>query len=141
MLRTASILLATTPEQGEALGALRAAYARACDRLVATVIEHRCWNRVALHNLAYSRLRAEAALGSQMTCNAIFTVCKAYKAQSALGRIQRMRPYRRSASAARASTTTSGRTRSRGIDLLYTLAGRNRVAMRLGEHQRRTSIW
>lgn len=138
MLRTASILLATTPEQGEALGALRAAYARACDRLVATVIEHRCWNRVALHNLAYSRLRAEAALGSQMTCNAIFTVCKAYKAQSALGRIQKDAPV----PAIRFRGTSihyDKRTYTLKGDSvsLYTLAGRTRVAMRLGEHQRR----
>jgi IS605 OrfB family transposase len=134
MLRTASILLATTPEQGEALGALRAAYAKTCDRLVVTVIEHRCWNRVALHNLAYSRLRAEAALGSQMACNAIFTVCKAYKAQSALGRIRKDAPV----PAIRfdgASIHYDKRTYTLKGDSvsLYSLAGRTRVAMRLGE--------
>ena len=79
MLRTASIQLNTTSEQGQALAAMRAAYAEACNRLVPAVTEHRCWNRVALHHHAYSRLRADTHLGSQMTCNAIFSVCKAYQ--------------------------------------------------------------
>ena len=67
MLRTASILLATTPEQGEALGALRAAYAKACDRLVVTVIEHRCRNRVALQSRLLPLARRGRS-GSQMAC-------------------------------------------------------------------------
>jgi putative transposase len=137
MLRTASILLGTTPEQGEALRALRAAYADACNRLVSTVIEHRCWNRVALHNLAYSRLRAETPLGSQMACNAIFSVCKAYKAQCALGRIKKDEPVP-VIRFARASVHYDKRTYTLKGDSvsLYTLASRIRIAIRLGEHQR-----
>ncbi|HEY2591176.1 MAG TPA: hypothetical protein VGI35_06250, partial [Steroidobacteraceae bacterium] len=80
MMRTASIKLGVNAGQVAALTALQAAYADACNRLVPVVQEHRLWNRVGLHNRAYSRLRAETALGSQMACNAIFTVCKAYKA-------------------------------------------------------------
>src|SRR5919201_638409 len=87
MLRTASIRLNLTCAQAAALHALRTTYADACNRLVPVVREHRCWNRVALHHRTYSRLRTETSLGSQMACNAIYTVCKAYKAQKTLGRI------------------------------------------------------
>jgi putative transposase len=138
MLRTASILLGTRSEQGEALAALRTAYAEACNRLAPTVIEHRCWNRVALHKLAYSRLRAETRLGSQMACNAIFSVCKAYQGQKALGRIKSDAPVPR-VRFDRASVHYDKRTYSLKGDSvsLYTLAGRTTVPMRLGEHQRR----
>ncbi|MFN4262016.1 MAG: RNA-guided endonuclease TnpB family protein, partial [Gemmataceae bacterium] len=78
MMRTASIRLDVTAEQSTSLAALRAAYADTCNRLVPIVREHRLWNRVALHNLAYSMLRSATPLGSQMCCNAIFSVCKAY---------------------------------------------------------------
>ena len=87
MLRTACIRLNVTREQGERLSALRTAYAEACNRLVPLVQKERCWNRVALHHLGYRRLRQETALGSQMVCNAVFSVCKAYRSQSALGRL------------------------------------------------------
>ena len=138
MLRTASILLRTTSAQGKSLAALRAAYAEACNRLVPTVIEHRCWNRVAMHNLAYSGLRAQTALGSQMACNAIFSVCKAYKAQKALGRIKQHEPVPQ-LRFDRASVHYDKRTYSLKGDALslYTLAGRITVTMKLGEHQRR----
>jgi putative transposase len=138
MLRTASISLGTTPGQGQALAVLRIAYAEACNRLVPTVIERRCWNRVALHNFAYSRVRAETALGSQMVCNAIFSVCKAYRVQSALGRIKKGEPLppirfdRASVHYDKRTYTLKGDSVS-----LYTLAGRITVPMRLGEHQRR----
>src|SRR6185312_11379157 len=87
MFRTASIRLNVTPEQGERLIALREAYAEACNRLVPFVQKERCWNRVALHHFGYRRLRQETALGAQMACNAIFSVCKAYRSQCELGRI------------------------------------------------------
>ena len=92
MIRTASIRLDVTPEQAAALGALRSAYAQACNRLVPMVCEHRVWNRVGLHQRAYRSLRQSSPLGSQMVCNAIFSVCKAYRAQRALGRIRRDEP-------------------------------------------------
>src|SRR6202035_3664426 len=79
MRRTASIKLSVSKEQGQKLFALTEAYLSACNQLVPYVIENRCWNRVALHNLSYSKIRAISPLGSQMVCNAIFSVCKAYK--------------------------------------------------------------
>jgi putative transposase len=79
MKRTISIKLGVTKDQGQKLFELQEAYISACNQIVPFVIEHRCWNRVALHNLSYSKIRANSPLGSQMVCNAIFSVCKAYK--------------------------------------------------------------
>lgn len=138
MMRTASIRLDVTAEQSASLAALRAAYADTCNRLVPIVREHRLWNRVALHNLAYSMLRSATPLGSQMCCNAIFSVCKAYRAQKALGRIRKDRPVpeirfdRASVHFDKRTYTIKDETVS-----LYTLDGRIVVPMRMGEHQRR----
>jgi IS605 OrfB family transposase len=138
MMRTASIRLSASPQQDAALRALQHAYADACNRLVPIVREKRVWNRVALHNLAYSMLRQNTPLGSQMCCNAIFSVCKAYKAQKALGRIRKDRPVpeirldRASVHFDKRTYTIKDETVS-----LYTLDGRITVPMRLGEHQRR----
>src|SRR5207302_9731001 len=86
-MRTACIRLKVTTEQAARLSALRTAYADACNRLVPLVQAARCWNRVALHQLGYRALRQQTSLGAQMACNAIFTVCKAYRPQGSLGRI------------------------------------------------------
>src|SRR6266481_6620969 len=92
VMRTACIRLNVTPQQAARLGALRTAYADACNRLVPLVQAARCWNRVALHQLGYRALRQETSLGAQMACNAIFSVCKAYRSQRALGRIPQDTP-------------------------------------------------
>jgi hypothetical protein len=73
-----SLTLSTSPEQAERLFELQRAFAQACNLLAPVVRDHRCWNRVALHHLAYRSLRqALPALGSQMACNAIYSVCRA----------------------------------------------------------------
>lgn len=70
--------LGASPEQAARLRALQRAFAQACNLLAPIVREHRCWNRVALHHLAYRQVRqALPALGSQMVCNAIYAVCRA----------------------------------------------------------------
>src|SRR5438132_214006 len=92
MMRTACIRLKVTTEQAARLSALRTAYADACNRLVPLVQAARCWNRVALHQLGYRALRQQTSLGAQMACNAIFSVCKAYRSQGALGRIPQDTP-------------------------------------------------
>jgi IS605 OrfB family transposase len=138
MLRTASIRLNVSPGQAAVLAALQAAYADACNRLVPTVVEHRCWNRVDLHHLAYARLRKETPMGAQMVCNAIFSVCKAYKAQKELGRIKKDEPIpvvhfdRASVHFDQRTYTIKGERLS-----LYTLSGRIEVTLVPGEHQRR----
>ncbi|HSW05886.1 hypothetical protein [Aquabacterium sp.] len=71
------IALKTTPEQAERLRALQQAFAQACNVLAPTVQSTRCWNRVALHHMAYKSLRQQfPGLGSQMICNAIYSVSR-----------------------------------------------------------------
>ncbi|MBP6760924.1 MAG: hypothetical protein KA131_04020, partial [Thauera sp.] len=72
------IRLNTTPEQKDRLLALQAAFARVCNTLAPIVRESRCWNRVALHHMTYRQLREQfPEIGSQMVCNAIYSVCRA----------------------------------------------------------------
>lgn len=137
MMRTASIRLDTTAQQAAALMALHTAYADACNRLVPIVCEHRLWNRVGLHQRAYSGLREATPLGSQMCCNAIFSVCKAYKAQKQLGRIRKDAPVAE-IRFDRASVHFDKRTytiKAHSVSL-YTLDGRISVSLRPGDHQR-----
>jgi hypothetical protein len=71
------VTLHVTPEQRARLLALQAAFAEVCNALAPTVRETRCWNRVALHHMAYKSLREQfPAMGSQMVCNAIYSVCR-----------------------------------------------------------------
>src|SRR5690349_5959779 len=92
MLRTASIKLKPEHKQSKMLHALLAEYTSACNKLVPVVCENRLWNKVKLHQLTYYMLRETTKLGSQMVCNAIDKVCKAYKAQKARGRISKGAP-------------------------------------------------
>ena len=72
------VLLNTTPEQQARLEALQAAFAEVCNALAPMVQQTRIWNRVALHHMAYKGLRERfPALGSQMVCNAIYSVSRA----------------------------------------------------------------
>lgn len=60
------------------LSALQELFSEACNHLAPIVRNNRCWNRVALHHLAYRELRQRfPQLGSQMACNAIYSVCRA----------------------------------------------------------------
>lgn len=69
--------LRTDAEQFASLERLQALFAEACSALGPVVRETRCWNRVALHHLAYRNLREKfPALGSQMICNAIYSVSR-----------------------------------------------------------------
>ena len=71
------IPLNTTAEQLVRLVALQAAFAQVCNALAPMVQKTRCWNRVALHHMAYKALREQfPALGSQMVCNAIYSVSR-----------------------------------------------------------------
>ena len=69
--------LNTDAEQAERLERLQAAFAEVCSALGPVVKETRCWNRVALHHLTYRNLRERYPnLGSQMICNAIYSVSR-----------------------------------------------------------------
>jgi hypothetical protein len=68
-------------EQAAQLRRLQAAFAEACNFIAPMVVQTRCWNRVGLHHLAYRPLREKfATLGSQMACNAIYSVSRACRA-------------------------------------------------------------
>lgn len=72
------VRLDTSPEQKARLLALQVAFARVCNALAPVVRDSRCWNRVALHHMAYKDLRERfPEVGSQMVCNAIYSVCRA----------------------------------------------------------------
>ena len=69
--------LHASPEQQARLRALQVAFAQVCNALAPLVQQTRVWNRVALHHLAYRQLRERfPALGSQMVCNAIYSVSR-----------------------------------------------------------------
>lgn len=72
------IPLQTNPEQHARLVALQTAFAEVCNSLAPRVQATRTWNRVALHHLSYKDLRERfPAMGSQMVCNAIYSVSRA----------------------------------------------------------------
>ena len=72
------IKLETSQAQHAKLLELQAAFAEVCNALAPVVQQTGCWNRVALHHLAYRRMRQQfPALGSQMICNAMYSVSRA----------------------------------------------------------------
>ena len=71
------IKLKLSPEQHAQLRRLQQMFALACNALAPIVSDSRCWNRVTLHHLSYRQLREQfPELGSQMVCNAIYSVCR-----------------------------------------------------------------
>lgn len=71
------IPLKAAPAQLARLAALQARFAEACNALAPLVAQTRCWNRVALHHMAYKQLRERFPdLGSQMVCNTIYSVSR-----------------------------------------------------------------
>jgi len=72
-----TLRLDTTPAEHARLCALQAAFAEVCNHLAPVARDTRCWNRVALHHLAYRSLRERfPRVGSQMVCNAIYSVSR-----------------------------------------------------------------
>jgi hypothetical protein len=70
--------LSLDAEQRKRMGELQAAFAQACNAITPMVRDTRCWNRVALHHMAYKSLREQfPQLGSQMACNVIYSVSRA----------------------------------------------------------------
>jgi hypothetical protein len=73
-----TIQLNPTAEQLARLQALQANFIDICNAIAPIVQETRCWNRVALHHMVYHKMRMQFPLtGSQMVCNAIYSVCRA----------------------------------------------------------------
>ena len=134
MKRTISIRLDTTQSQENELLQLQEAYHSACNQIVPDVVTNRCWNRVALHHLVYTKVRLISRLGSQMVCNAIYSVCKAYQAKSILPTeaVSILRFHKgKSVHFDKRTYTIKGETIS-----LYTLGKRIQVPMRFGPFQK-----
>lgn len=71
------ITLNASPEQAQRLTELQAAFAGVCNALAPLVQQNRLWHRVTLHHLAYRSLREQfPQMGSQMVCNAIYSVSR-----------------------------------------------------------------
>lgn len=71
------VLLNTSPQHAQRLTALQHAFAAVCNALAPLVQQTRCWNRVALHHMAYKQMRQQfPGMGSQMVCNAIYSVSR-----------------------------------------------------------------
>jgi len=78
MRKLLRVRLDASPEQVTRLLDLQLAFARLCNALAPVVRDTRCWNRVALHHMTYKGLREQfPEIGSQMVCNAIYSVCRA----------------------------------------------------------------
>lgn len=130
---TVSIKCKTTKAQDQILQTLRNTYMDVCNAIVPSVVSHRCWNRVALHHLVYHQIRKQFPLGSQMVCNALFAVCKAYK-NKALTKDEEIPTIQfrkhRSIHFDKRTYKMKGTTLS-----LYTLEGRIQVEMKIGSFQ------
>lgn len=134
MKRTISIRLDTTSVQSNALSELQQVYHSACNQIVPDVITNRCWNRVALHKFVYSKIRGTSPLGSQMVCNAIYSVCKAYQAKSVLPKEEIPQIcFRKGRSVHFDKRTYSIKNETIS---LYTLGKRIKVPMRFGPFQK-----
>ncbi len=72
-----AIPINVTPAVAAQFRHLQQAFADVCNAIAPIVRDTRCWNRVALHHLAYRSLRVRfPQLGSQMICNAIYSVSR-----------------------------------------------------------------
>jgi len=78
MNRLLRIRLQTTAAQDEQLRALQRAFVEVCNALSPLAQQSGVWSRVGLHQLGYHRMRQRfPGLGSQMVCNAIYSVSRA----------------------------------------------------------------
>jgi IS605 OrfB family transposase len=138
MKRAASLKLLATTDQSAALSALAVEFAVACNAIVPFSVEHRCWNRVALHHFAYYAVREMVpSLGSQMVCQAVHRVADAYKTLKASKGIDKDKPVP-SIAFDPTSVNFDKRTYSIKGDVLslFTLGGRAKVSFVCGKHQR-----
>jgi hypothetical protein len=69
-----------SPENAARLEALQRVFTSVCNELASYAADAQCWNRVRLHHLTYRLIRQKyPSLGSQMTCNAIYSVSRVAK--------------------------------------------------------------
>ena len=138
--------LDATPEQLACLERLQFAFAEVCNELGGLVKETRCWNRVALHHLAYHQIRERFhELGSQMVCNAIYSVSRSarvvYQGAGSPWNIEKRQglelPVMRFAPSAPVFFDRHTLSVKKGRLSLYTLDGRMRFDMEISEGNER----
>jgi hypothetical protein len=70
--------LSANAQQHARLVALQVGFAELCNAISPVVQQTRVWNRVALHHMVYRPMRSRfPAMGSQMVCNAVYSVSRA----------------------------------------------------------------
>lgn len=80
MKESLEVVLACTLENAEKLEALQKLFTSVCIEISNHAAEFDCWSRVGLHHLTYHEIRKKyPSLGSQMTCNAIYSVSRLAK--------------------------------------------------------------
>lgn len=80
--------LDATAEQFNRLDLLQRTFMDVCNAIAPVAQKNHCWNRVALHHLVYRSMREKfPAIGSQMICNAIYSVCRAYRVWDAATKV------------------------------------------------------
>lgn len=134
MKRTISLKLILFEEQKQALLETRKGVSQTCNEIVSFVVEHRCWNHVALHNLCYTSVREKIpAVGSQMVCNAIRKVCASYKVL----KIKKSNPVPEISFRERGSVHYCARTFSikENTVSLFSVSGRIRCEFKIGPRQ------
>ena len=137
-----SLPLSTTPDQVRRLQALQQAFAEVCNALGPVVRDTRCWNRVTLHHLAYRSLRERfPQVGSQMVCNAIYSVSRTcrfiFQAPASPFNIQRMNgktlPVLQFLPSAPVYFDRHTLSISNGMMSMFTMDGRMRFQLNLSE--------
>lgn len=72
------VRLHTSDEQNQRLQTLQRAFAELCNALAPIARQSGVWSRVGLHHLGYRSMRERfPGLGSQMVCNAVYSVSRA----------------------------------------------------------------
>lgn len=70
--------LGANEQQYARLLALQTGFAELCNAIAPAVQQSRIWNRVVLHHMVYRSMRERfPAMGSQMVCNAVYSVSRA----------------------------------------------------------------
>lgn len=141
---TIHIPLNTTPDQVRRLQELQVAFAGVCNALGPVVRDTRCWNRVTLHHLAYRSLRENfPQVGSQMVCNAIYSVSRTcrvvFQSPASPFNIQRMNgkalPLLQFLASAPVYFDRHTLSISRGVMSMFTMDGRMRFDLNLGKEE------
>jgi IS605 OrfB family transposase len=138
MKRTISIKLLTTPQQHAMFVELQHLFATACNLIVPVSVANHNYNRVSLHHSVYYKIREQLPqIGSQMVCNSIYSVCKSYKTLVSNNPIYKKQqlPVINFKNTSSVHFDKKTYTLAKDSISLYTLQGRTKVKLNLGQFQ------